>query len=161
MPKTKQEAADYLGISVRTLMRLTGSDIAHLPKRRPTDPTLYDETELSRYKADLENMTRYVSPVVTPDTPSPSQALQTRQSIALRQMLLDALQGLPSPGKGSPVQVSIADKLMLSVVEAAQLAGVSSNHIREAIKAGKLKARIIGRGYRVKRPDLDEYVKKL
>jgi excisionase family DNA binding protein len=45
--------------------------------------------------------------------------------------------------------------------EAAQLAGISANHIREAIKAGKLKARIIGKGYRIKRLDMDAYIKQL
>jgi excisionase family DNA binding protein len=46
-------------------------------------------------------------------------------------------------------------------MEAAQLSGLSRGHLREAIDAGKLKARIIGRGWRVKRDDLDAYVKKL
>jgi hypothetical protein len=166
MPKTKQEAADYLGISVRTLMRLTGNDIAHLPKRRPTDPTLYDETELDRYKADLENMTRHVSPVVTPDTVAPSQALQTRQSVALGQMLLDALQGLQTPGIRLAARVTIADlshKLMLSLPEAAQLSGVPVEELRRAAKAGKLRmVSTAGRGFgKVKRTELESYVRKL
>ena len=38
---TKAEAATHLGVSVRTLLRLTGKEIAHLPKRRDSDPTLY------------------------------------------------------------------------------------------------------------------------
>jgi excisionase family DNA binding protein len=50
---------------------------------------------------------------------------------------------------------------MLSIDEAAALAGLSAHHVREAIKAGALKAKIVGRGWRVKRPDLDAYVKKL
>jgi excisionase family DNA binding protein len=47
--------------------------------------------------------------------------------------------------------------------EAAQLAGVSTNHIREAIKAGKLKVvKDAGRGFgKVKRTELEAYVRKL
>jgi excisionase family DNA binding protein len=37
----------------------------------------------------------------------------------------------------------------------------SRNHVVEAIHAGKLKAKIIGPGWRVKRDDLDAYVLKL
>jgi excisionase family DNA binding protein len=57
--------------------------------------------------------------------------------------------------------LSIADKLTLSLVEASQLSGLSRNHLRQAIEDKKLRARIIGRGWRVKREDLDAYVKKL
>jgi excisionase family DNA binding protein len=55
----------------------------------------------------------------------------------------------------------LAEKLTLSLVEASQLSGLSRNHLRQAIEDKKLRARIIGRGWRVKREDLDAYVKKL
>lgn len=58
-------------------------------------------------------------------------------------------------------QVGVADKLTLSLVEASQLSGLSRGHLRQAIEAKKLRARIIGRGWRVKREDLEAYVKKL
>jgi excisionase family DNA binding protein len=41
---------------------------------------------------------------------------------------------------------------------AAQLSGLSHNHLREAIREGKLKGRIIGRGFKVKRSALDAQV---
>jgi excisionase family DNA binding protein len=55
----------------------------------------------------------------------------------------------------------LAHKLTLSLAEAAQLSGLSRNHLRAAIEEKKLKARIIGRGWRVKRSDLEAYVVKL
>ncbi len=167
MPKTKQEAADYLGISVRTLMRLTGNGIAHLPKRRPTDPTLYGETELDRYKADLENVTRHVSPVVTPDTVAPSQALQplvSNQGIAiLREVVKEVLEATQAQGKDISAQVRITEKLMLSLPEAARLSGVPVEVLRAAVKAGKLKVvGSAGRGFgKVKREVLEVFVRKL
>jgi excisionase family DNA binding protein len=47
------------------------------------------------------------------------------------------------------------------LTEAALLAGLSRGHLRLAIAEKKLKARIIGRGWRVKREDLEAYIKKL
>jgi len=76
--------------------------------------------------------------------------------------LAQALQNLLEAKPRAPVPtLSLADKLTLSLMEAAQLAGLSRNHLREAITEGKLKARIIGRGWRVKRSDLDAYVRRL
>jgi excisionase family DNA binding protein len=46
-------------------------------------------------------------------------------------------------------------------MEASQLSGLSRRILRQAIEEKKLKARIIGRGWRVKRADLDAYVMKL
>jgi excisionase family DNA binding protein len=55
----------------------------------------------------------------------------------------------------------IAHKIILTLAEASALTNLSRNHLRQAIEEKKLKARIIGRGWRVKRDDLDAYVKKL
>jgi excisionase family DNA binding protein len=45
--------------------------------------------------------------------------------------------------------------------EASLLSNLSRGHIREAIRAGRLKAKIIGRGWRIKRADLDIYIRAL
>jgi excisionase family DNA binding protein len=60
-----------------------------------------------------------------------------------------------------PTITDLAHKLTLSLVEAAQLAGLSRGHLRTAIEEKNLKARIIGRGWRVKRADLEAYVGRL
>ena len=41
------------------------------------------------------------------------------------------------------------------------LTSLLHKHLSQAIEEKKLKARIIGRGWRVKREDLEAYVKKL
>jgi excisionase family DNA binding protein len=38
---------------------------------------------------------------------------------------------------------------------------IPGTNLRDAIKSGELKAKIIGRGYKVKRQDLDEFVNNL
>jgi excisionase family DNA binding protein len=57
--------------------------------------------------------------------------------------------------------VAIEHKIILSVDEAAALTSLSRNFLLKAVKEGKLKAQIMGRGWRVKRADLDAYVKKI
>ena len=174
--KNKQEAAALVGCSVRTLLRLVDQGkLAHLPKRRPADETLFDVAELDRYSREVEaSAAGVVSGVVvpgTPGTPDESQALARRNGrVSLSPVTLDTGDALDTPemrgrmlrafeAMASPVR--LADKLTLSLSEAALLSGLSRAHLREAIAAKKLKARIIGRGFKVKRSDLEAYVSKL
>jgi excisionase family DNA binding protein len=188
---TKAEAATYIGVSVRTLMRLTGAKagVAHLPKRRESAPTMYAKAELDRYLQSVSG-TPIVSGVVTPDTHgaknTPANMGVSRvsnmtgvPSVPLEEMIALMAQPLsviverleemkaapyqlpPAPNGQATLTVPVADKLMLSLVEAAQLSGLSRGHLREAIEAKKLKARIIGRGWKVKRADLEAYIAKL
>jgi len=170
----KQQAAEYLGTSVRTLLRLTGERIAHLPKRRQSEETFFDKAELDRYLHESQNGTSVISAVVTPDTlgtPSENQGLMrrstdvsispvaldtgdTRDTPEMRLRMLAAFEAMASP-------VRLTDKLTLTLTEASLLSGLSRNHLRQAIEEKKLKARIIGKGWRVKRSDLDAYVQKL
>jgi excisionase family DNA binding protein len=59
--------------------------------------------------------------------------------------------------------VPLSDKLTLSVAEAAQLTGFSPDLLGDAIKAGRLKAKVVKgrRGWTIKRADLEDYVRKL
>ncbi len=57
--------------------------------------------------------------------------------------------------------IAIENKPLLKLVEAQMLTGLSRDTLIEAINAGKLKARIIGRAWRIKREELDSYIKKL
>jgi excisionase family DNA binding protein len=169
MPMTKQEAAEFLGVSVRTVEgyvergKLTSRLVTGVRGR----VSVFDEAELQKIK-DERGEVVYSSPpgIDNSRRTSPSQALQTRQSVALGQMLLDALQGLQTQGKGIPARVSLADlshKLMLSLPEAAQLSGVPVEELRRAAKAGKLRmVSTAGRGFgKVKRTELESYVRKL
>ncbi len=169
----KEQAAEYLGITVRTLQRhMAANRISFRGGRDTGKEATFTADDLDRFKADQDTLTATVSPVVSPlsesVSPAPQQALQAAfqpQDIApLGERLLSVLEGLQSqaPAKSAPLSVSdIAHKLTLSLAEAAQLSGLSRGHLRQAIEEKKLKARIIGRGWRVKRDDLDAYVRKL
>jgi excisionase family DNA binding protein len=179
---TKEQAAKRLKISVRSLQRAASAGRVKPVYHRGASgkmETFFDSDDVDRYKEEL-------SQVVEPERKSAMVAAPMGDSQALSQVgagsyvtaLHDFLERLVSvqerqlpPGTPAPVSdshtlsqaapLSIADKLTLSLMEASQLSGLSRNHLRQAIEDKKLKARIIGRGWRVKRDDLDAYVKKL
>jgi excisionase family DNA binding protein len=67
----------------------------------------------------------------------------------------------PAPEKQPPSIADLAAKPLLTLAEASTLTGLSRAVLRDAIESKKLKARIIGRAWRVKRADLDMFIKKL
>jgi excisionase family DNA binding protein len=173
---SKGEAAEYIGVSVRQLIRLTGKgEVKHLPKRRESEPTRYSRAALDAYLGKLPSI---VSGDVTSgtlnthDTPGNngnSQALARRPAESVTLVTHGAADTpefwlrLASAFDAMSTPVRVVDKLTLSVAEAAQLSGFTKDALRDAIGAGKLKAKIVKgrRGWTIKREDLDSYVKKL
>jgi excisionase family DNA binding protein len=80
--------------------------------------------------------------------------------IATVDKLASIIEGLLSKVENQPV-VAIADKLLLSMAEAQALTGLSREFLKDAITSGELKAKMIGKGWRIKRSHLDEYIDKL
>ncbi len=166
----KQEAAEYLDVSVRTLQRLTaqGEIIAGEVRGKTGMVTDYVKEELDRFKHEEEHKaqdaTRYVRPFVAPVTPDNATLNQTALVLGRAgnsPALVELIAALEQAHTSRTPPIPVADKLTLSLAEAAQLSGLSRGHLRQAIEEKKLKARIIGRGWRVKREDLESYVKKL
>jgi excisionase family DNA binding protein len=59
------------------------------------------------------------------------------------------------------VSVRASEKVLLNLTDCRLLTGLSDYYLRDSIKTGTLKAKIIGRGYKIKKQDLDEFVKNL
>lgn len=165
----KKEAATYLNMSVRTLERhvLRGDvSVAYTRGARGRERN-FDEEELKRFKETLETTTYVTRPAVAPVTASAlvqtsetgkPRSLQTssQQSASFGERLTTVLEDF----QASRV-VPLADKLTLSVDEAARLSGLSAKRLREAIKEGKLIAPKIGRGFRISPDSLRIHVKNL
>ncbi len=150
----KEEAAEFLGISVRSLQRLTQKKAITLIQKRGESgkqESFYDVDELTEYKRKRDVET--VNPAVAP---SKDTALARNDATQFFEMLKDAV--APKQKSGS---VEIADKPLLKLDEAAALTGLSRQILRDAIKAEELKAKLIGRAYRIKRDDLDDFIKSL
>jgi excisionase family DNA binding protein len=69
----------------------------------------------------------------------------------------------PTPGEKPAPAINLSDKLLLSIPEASMLSGIPADKLRAAVKSRKLKAvQSVGRGLgKIKRSDLDAYVRKL
>lgn len=179
----KKEAADFLGISERSLERHTANKrVGHTLKPGKTRPVLdYERADLERFKEELkaevhrpaeaqDNEPTDDQGTATNAANDGSKALATFGDIsspparaleffgALLQMARAEAQ---SDTQGQHPAVGIADKLLLTLAEAQALTGLSRAVLRDAIETGTLTGKKIGRAFRVKREDLEAFVKAL
>ncbi|MBW4677788.1 MAG: helix-turn-helix domain-containing protein [Desmonostoc geniculatum HA4340-LM1] len=168
----KQEAADFLGVSVRALERyVQQGKISVKYEKGKTRPTAnFDQSELEAFKAELNQPTikpaiesRQIATDLQHQTDKPvlySGEIAEFGEIGVIEKLSSIIEALLGKTDTQP-SVPIADKLLLTLPEAQALTGLSREFLRDAINEGKLKAKMIGRSWRVKRTDLDEYVASL
>ena len=139
------------------------------------DVPMFDRAEVEALAEALKQPRTPVRPSINPSGNTAQSLIATRRDnndngdisqlaaapLALLERLTLALEALKPRGSSSAPDVPVADKVMLTVPDAAALTSLSSGHLKQAIHAGELKAKIIGRGWKVKRADLDAYVKKV
>jgi hypothetical protein len=166
MSKNKKEAADYLGISTRALeYHVTQGHISTRKEKGATgDVAMFDESELRRLKVKIDER-RAPRPAITKEddeSPEAQPRSLARLSDVAPLAFLQQLAVTLGEARNNP-SVPLSDKLLLSIPEAAILSGISADKLRAAVNWGKLKTvKNVGRGLgKVKRSDLDLYVKKL
>jgi excisionase family DNA binding protein len=155
----KEEARNELGISVRSLQRLVQSKKISVTYRRGESgkqEAIFNPEEIENYKRERDAEIIKPSVATTGDT-ALARSDATTGDTALARNVIETIFNL---GLQKPT-VAIADKPLLKLDEAAALTGLSRQLLRQSIESGKLKGKIIGRGFRVKRDDLDEFIKKL
>jgi len=142
----KTEAANFLGVSERTLLRYVESKrIRAEYKKGKTGPVaVFAEEDLAKLKAELE----------APFAPS-TAIVPVAPSFAV------PANPAPTPEPPDAPTVPIHHLATLSVEQAATLYNVSRSAITRAIAAGELRAFSgYARGRRVRRRDLDKWVEK-
>jgi excisionase family DNA binding protein len=158
----KTEAAAFIGVSTRALERYAaaGKIAAHYERGKTGQVLAFDEAELQRFKAELE------APIDKPRQ-EPSTALAKLDGAVnagtievLARFVEAANIGAASPDKAR-LAVPVEAKLLLTLAEAQAMTGLSRGVLRAAIDAGELKARIIGKAFRIKRADLQEFIGSL
>jgi excisionase family DNA binding protein len=152
----KTAAAKKLKISIRSLQRLVQDKKVSVTYKRGKSgkqEAIFDADEIEKYKAirDAES--------VKPATVSTGDKMALARNDA--NQFLDILRQAVTPQQTPVVNVSIADKPLLKLNEAAALTGLSRDTLRNAIDTGELKGKMIGKAFRVKRADLDAYITKL
>ncbi len=70
------------------------------------------------------------------------------------------MQNLKTPSTTKPT-VAIKNKLLLTLRKVQVLTGLSREVLREAIEQKQLKAKIIGKAWRITRGDLEDYIENL
>ncbi len=170
MPKiTKERAAEILNKSPRAVERYSKADEDKPPllsvtyeKGKTRDVPMYDEDEVTALAERLRLPATPARATLAPE--SQQTAIATRADIGDNLVaILHRLASIPTQPPARSETIPLADKLMLSIPEASRLSGIPADKLRAAVKSRKLKAvQSVGRGLgKVKRSDLDLYVKKL
>lgn len=177
----KAQAAEFLGVTPRAIENYVAQGKLHVqyaPGLRGRI-ALFDEAELQRLKVERAQ-TPYLDPTAKamvqalfPQPPQPQQPAQqpSQQSqplfISLLQSLSDLLKDpdvryLLTEALKAGVQhwqeSEKADQMALSIKEASEATGLSESTLRKDIREGALKAKFKGRGYLIRRADLQRYL---
>ena len=156
----KREAAEFLNLSTRAVERAVarGKLGVRYKKDKHGHVALFNPSELRRYKSGLEvplPRRPFVEPVTpaTPNTPEKQSPLMLGSIVTLSDSLNERA--------GDRLVVPLADKLTLSLSEASSLSGLSQEFLLQSIRKDKLKAFKHKREWRIKRADLDSFVRGL
>jgi hypothetical protein len=149
----KIEAAKELKISVRSLQRLAQSGVLKVVYKRGDSgkqEAVFDGDDIAKYKIERDKPIDKLVPVPA----------MTKNDLA-RSNTLEFLDVFKNALTSKKSVVPVADKVLLTVQDCRALTGLSEQVIRGAIRDETLKGRRIGRGLKVKRTDLDEFINKL
>jgi excisionase family DNA binding protein len=162
----KKDACEFLGVSERSLARYAAQGKIQVIycKGQRGKVADYEESDLQRLKEEIGQPVmlrprRADLPVSDLHARADSHAIAPVSGAGSIPDLLTLIAERLQPSS-RPV-VAVENKLTLSLAEASALAGLSRSILVEAIHAKKLKGAKRGRGWNIKRADLDEYIKKL
>jgi hypothetical protein len=144
----KKEVSEFLGISTRLVEKYASEnrlgEVTYV-RGKTGKQAEYDRKSVENLKTALES----------PDTAIATKTPDARLFVA---QLVEAITNREEP-RSAPVRTS--EKLLLNLTDCRLLTGLSDANLRDAIKAETLKAKIIGRGYKIKRADLDEFINNI
>ena len=180
MPLTEQQACRLLRVTPATLKVYVAMQRLTVTRKRSIRGSVvsYDEKEVKALRRELEAdeefiRKQYVAPkpsaktveaeIVEPEAGYHGRSSGAASSIPAEAPVIERLIRLLErlTPTGHPA-VAIQSKLVLTLAEAAAYSGLSEPKLNEAIRTGELKARKdLGRGYRIKRLDVETYVKSL
>ena len=172
---TKQEAAELLGVSVRALQRYVqqGKISVIYIKTKQGDQALYNKEELEEFKNSRKGVT--IRPAIENEQNNKeNNSKKTNEKSLLSPIndngLLEPLEKiqflstLETIGEALKKQTKLSElshKKILTLDEAKSISGLSRNFLLQSIKSKKLKAKIIGKGWKIKQIDLDSFIAKI
>jgi len=151
---TKAETAQRLQCSAKTIERLARA--GRIQQKQRTIPgrsrplPIYNPQDIERLESELLSPQAFpVDEVEADPEAQPSRLPVKRQEAAT--MAVNLFQHLAE----AQTQVRTAEKLYLTLIEAAELSGLPKSYLLRLIKAEKLPAFKFG-GWRIRRRDLEE-----
>ena len=169
---TKKEAAEYLGVSTRTLERYVKN--GKLSVRYEDSPNgeiaLFDSDELEQFSDEKQTprirpaSTDSGLPTTTSDTLSQNSSRGVGGLLALFQELTERLIVALSDYEERRQQITpdkLRGKLLLTLSDAQIMTGLSREILMGAIKDGRLPSQIMGKAYRFKSTDLERFIDEL
>jgi excisionase family DNA binding protein len=171
----KKEAALALGVTTKTIERLT-TDGKLNPKKvrgRTGLENQFDEGEIEALKIERQtpiyearqtetslDKLAQTSRDITEILPSVGNPASARNAFT-RDLMLGFASMVREVDRARINSASIDQKLALTIEQASELSEIPKAQLRRDIQSKKLKAILTGAGYRIKRPDLDSYIKRL
>jgi hypothetical protein len=144
----KKEVAEFLGVSTRIIEKYSSEgklgEVKYV-RGKTGKQAEYNREAVEKLKQALE---------------SPDTAIVTKTPDA-RLFVASLIEALGSREESRSASVRVSEKLLLNFNDCKLLTGLSEQNLREAIKSENLKAKIIGRGWKVKKQDLDDFVNNL
>jgi predicted transcriptional regulator len=144
----KKEVAEYLKVSTRIVEKYASEnrlgEVTYI-RGKTGKQAEYDRKAVENLKRTLES----------PDTSLATKSPDARLFVA---QLVEALTNREQPRSEA---IRTSEKILLNLNDCRLLTGLSEVTLRDAIKSSRLKAKIIGRGWKVKRQDLDKFINNL
>lgn len=144
----KKEVSGFLGRSTRLVEQYASEgklgEEAYV-RSKTGDQADYNWQAIEKLKAELQSP----NPLVSNTSPEEPYAEDLR---GLFSILLEEVRSQ---------SVRTSEKLLLNINDCRLLTGLSDSLLKKAIKNGTLKAKIIGRAYKVKRQDLNDFITNL
>jgi hypothetical protein len=160
----KKEVSEFLAVSTRLVEKYAAEGrlgkITYI-RGKTGKQAEYNQDAVEKLKAALE------SPDTALTTNSPDARLfvaQLVEAMASREQAhVEAIRGLLSGSSEETrsASVRVSEKILLNLTDCRLLTGLSDANLRAAIRSGKLAGQIIGRGYKIKRAELDRFINKL
>lgn len=143
---SKAQAAQYLKVAPRTIQRYMAQGKIRVLYRRTKRgrEAVFRERDLYNFLAEQREG------VTVRKKSSPASKREQRKQLELLQRIANSLE-----------KIVLANKLALTREEAAELAGFPLSWIKDGIRLGKLKTTTTGRGVRIARVDLEEFISKV
>ncbi|PHJ64927.1 hypothetical protein VF04_03825 [Nostoc linckia z7] len=148
-------ASQYLGVSIKTIERaVRRNEIAVTKIDGKRD---FSEEELRRYKEEKAQPIHHPAIVKTGSDIELSHSVAPEYIEAISEYFHEGVAHVEVISRYFEL-MHIGSQLTIGVKQAAQISGFSKNFILSNLKSGKLQGKKIGKGWRIRPKDLNEFV---